>query len=112
MKTVLLSEILTATVKTASPDVAVSEVLAQMAALSISCVVAVDAGHRPLGIFTERDAVRLLAERRGLGTLKLGEVMSTPPFSSSAVLIFRRYRFSRSLPYASGTRIPPSGRGR
>lgn len=89
MKTVLLSEILTATVKTASPDVAVSEVLAQMAALSISCVVAVDAGHRPLGIFTERDAVRLLAERRGLGTLKLGEVMSTPPFSSSADIDFR-----------------------
>ncbi|MFA5825926.1 MAG: CBS domain-containing protein [Gallionellaceae bacterium] len=89
MKKVLLSEILTPSVKTTSPDAIIADVLAEMAALKISCVVAVDAERRPLGIFTERDAVRLLAERRGLGKLKMAEVMSTPPFSSSADIDFR-----------------------
>lgn len=89
MKKVLLSEILTRSVKTVAPDAAISGVLVDMASLKISCIVAVDAERRPLGIFTERDAVRLLAERRGLGTLKMAEVMSTPPFSSSADIDFR-----------------------
>lgn len=89
MKKVLLSEILTASVKTVSPDAAIAGVLTEMAALKISCVVAVDAENRPMGIFTERDAVHLLAERRGLGELKMAAVMSTPPFSSSADIDFR-----------------------
>ncbi|KAF0201931.1 MAG: response regulator [Gallionellaceae bacterium] len=89
MKKVLLSEILTPSVKITSPDAVISEVLAEMAALKISCVVAVDAERRPQGIFTERDAVRLLAERRALGKLKMAEVMSTPPFSSAADIDFR-----------------------
>jgi diguanylate cyclase (GGDEF)-like protein/PAS domain S-box-containing protein len=89
VKKVPLSEILTSSVKTTSPDTAISTVMAEMAALKISCVVAVDAGNRPLGIFTERDAVRLLAERRGMGVLKMAEVMSTPPFTTSAELDFR-----------------------
>lgn len=89
MKKVLLGEILTSSVKTAPPDAAISGVLAEMVSLRISCVVAVDAERRPLGIFTERDVVRLLAERRGLGSLKMAEVMSTPPFSSSTDIDFR-----------------------
>ncbi len=89
MKRILLSEILTSSVKTAAPDAAISEVLAEMAALKISCIVVVDAERRPLGIFTERDTVRLLAERRGLGLLKMAEVMSTPPFSAAADIDFR-----------------------
>jgi len=70
MKKTLLGEILTASVKTVSPLATISGVLTDMAALRISCVVAVDADNRPLGIFTERDAVHLLAERRGPGSLK------------------------------------------
>jgi len=89
MKKVLLSEILTASVKTVPPDATIVDVLAEMAARSISCVVAVDGERKPLGIFTERDAVRLLAERRGLGKLKMGDAMSTPPFTSSADIDFR-----------------------
>jgi len=49
----------------------------------------VDDKRKPLGIFTERDAVRLLAERRGLNGLKMGDAMSTPPFTSSADIDFR-----------------------
>lgn len=89
MKKVLLSEILTRTVKTVSPDMAISDALSEMAALKISCIVAVDGKQRPLGIFTERDAVRLLAEHRGSGSLTMAEVMSAPLFSSSADIDFR-----------------------
>jgi diguanylate cyclase (GGDEF)-like protein/PAS domain S-box-containing protein len=89
MHKVLLSEILTVSVKTVTPDAAIADVLTEMAAQSISCVIAVDDGRRPLGIFTERDAVRLLAERRGLSGLRMGDAMSTPPFTSSADIDFR-----------------------
>ncbi|HCI13643.1 MAG TPA: hypothetical protein DFK12_06700 [Gallionellaceae bacterium] len=89
MNKVLLSEILTASVETIPADASIIDVLARMAALNISCAVAVDGDRRPLGIFTERDAVRLLAERRGLGDLQIGQVMSTPPFTSSSNIDFR-----------------------
>ena len=89
MKKVLLSEILTASVKTVSPYAVIVDVLAEMATLKISCVIAVDDERKPLGIFTERDAVRLLAQRRGLGDLKMADAMSTPPFTSSADIDFR-----------------------
>ena len=89
MKIIPLSEILTSSVKTTIPDAAIADVMAEMAVMKISCVVAVDAEKRPLGIFTERDAVRLLAERGGLGSLKMAEVMSTPPFTSAADIDFR-----------------------
>ncbi len=89
MKKILLSEILTASIKAVPPHAAISEVLDIMAVQKISCMVAVDAERRPLGIFTERDAVHLLAEQRGLGSLKMAEVMSTPPFTSSSDIDFR-----------------------
>jgi len=89
VKKVLLSEILTALVKTASPDAALSEVMTAMAAMKISCVVAIDDSNRPLGIFTERDAVRLLAEGRELSALTMDDVMSAPPFCSSSDIDFR-----------------------
>jgi diguanylate cyclase (GGDEF)-like protein/PAS domain S-box-containing protein len=89
MKKTLLSEILTTSIKTALPHISVSEVLAKMASLRISCMVIVDGERRPLGIFTERDAVHLLAERRGLGSLKIADVMSAPPFTSSSDIDFR-----------------------
>lgn len=89
MKKILLSEILTTSINTVPPHAPISEVLAIMAAQRISCMVAVDTENRPLGIFTERDAVHLMAERRGLGALKMAEVMSTPPFTSSSDIDFR-----------------------
>ena len=89
MKKILLSEILTTSIKTVSPHVSISEVLKEMAALRVSCMVAVDAERRPLGILTERDAVHLLAEQRGLDSLTMSDVMSTPPFTSSSHIDFR-----------------------
>lgn len=89
MNKILLSEILNPSVKTVSPQADISQVLGIMAAQGISCVVAVDAERRPQGIFTERDAVHLLAERRGVRALKMADVMSTPPFTSSSGIDFR-----------------------
>jgi CBS domain-containing protein len=89
MKKILLSDILTSSVKTLSPHTPIHEVLEEMASLRISCIVAVDAERRPLGIFTERDAVHLLSERRGLVSLKMSDAMSAPPFTCSADMDFR-----------------------
>ena len=89
MKKTLLNDILTPTVKTVSPHAVISEVLGEMAALRISCVIAVDAERRPLGIFTERDAVHLLAKRCVLDSLKMNDVMSAPPFTALSEVDFR-----------------------
>jgi diguanylate cyclase (GGDEF)-like protein/PAS domain S-box-containing protein len=89
MKKILLSEILTAAVKTVPPHAPISGVLEEMASSRISCVVAVDTERRPLGIFTERDAVHLLSDRHELGALTMGEAMSSPPFTSPSDLDFR-----------------------
>ncbi|MDD2915275.1 MAG: EAL domain-containing protein [Gallionella sp.] len=89
MKKILLSEILTAAVKTVPPRIPISEVLEQMASLRISCVVAIDAERRPLGIFTERDAVHLLDEQRDLDSLSMADVMSNQPFTAPSDIDFR-----------------------
>ncbi len=111
MHKVLLSEILTAAVKTATPEAAIADVLAEMATLSISCAVAVDGDRKPLGIFTERDAVRLLAERRGLNSLRMCDVMSTPPFTSSADIDFREaYRMLQERGFRHLVVVDSNGR--
>ncbi|MDO8208079.1 MAG: EAL domain-containing protein [Gallionella sp.] len=89
MKKVALSEILTPSIVTVAPDVIIAEVMAMMSQLAISCVVAVDAEHHPLGVFTERDAVGLLAKRRDAGQVKMADVMSTPPLCAESDMDFR-----------------------
>jgi diguanylate cyclase (GGDEF)-like protein/PAS domain S-box-containing protein len=89
MKKVVLSDILTPSVKTAPLQAPISEVLKDMASMRISCVIAVDEKRHPLGIFTERDAVHLLDECRNLDSLTMGNAMSSPPFTSSSNIDFR-----------------------
>ena len=89
MKKILLSEILTASVKTVPPHAPISDVLEEMASLRISCVIAVDTQRQPLGIFTERDAVHLLNGQRELAALTMAEVMSPSPFSARSDVDFR-----------------------
>ncbi|MFA6972286.1 MAG: EAL domain-containing protein [Gallionella sp.] len=89
MKKVALGELLTPAIVTVAPDVAITEVMTMMSQLGISCVVAVDAERHPLGVFTERDAVGLLAERRATDQLQMADVMSTPPLCASSHLDFR-----------------------
>ncbi|MGD9022372.1 MAG: CBS domain-containing protein [Deltaproteobacteria bacterium] len=57
-----LSEILTPNVVNVSPTTSVSEVIRTMHSKNISCIVVVEA-NKPIGIFTERNVVQVLAER-------------------------------------------------
>lgn len=59
-------------------DAKVSDVLNKMTALGISSVVVVD-GRRPVGIFTERDALRIIPELLDPITTKISSLMSRNP---------------------------------
>lgn len=89
MKKVALSEILTSSVVAVTADAAITEVLSTMSLLRISCMIAVNSERHPLGIFTERDAVRLLAEHRDIASLRMCDVMSASPFCSKSDVDFR-----------------------
>lgn len=89
MKKVPLSEILTAAIVTVAPDAIIADVMAMMSQLSISCVVAIDDERHPLGVFTERDAVDLLAERRDTGQVRMKQIMSAPPLCADSEMDFR-----------------------
>lgn len=54
------------------------DVLALMTENKTSCALAVDSQRRPIGIFTERDAVRLAATGRSLRSQTMASVMSSP----------------------------------
>jgi diguanylate cyclase (GGDEF)-like protein/PAS domain S-box-containing protein len=73
-----LKSILTTDVVTRGSQATVGEVLHAMARDRISCVVVVDDERRPRGIFTERDAVALLAEERLAVGDSIAEAMSSP----------------------------------
>jgi diguanylate cyclase (GGDEF)-like protein/PAS domain S-box-containing protein len=75
-----IEQVMTTGVMTVTKDHPISEALAAMAAMAgpgISCVV-VEQERRPLGILTERDAVRLVADGIDLGSVLVGSVMSSP----------------------------------
>ncbi len=88
MKSARLADILTFPVHTVSPEIPVSQALARMREWCVSALVVVDERQHPLGIFTERDAVRLVYQREQTNTLAVGEVMSKPPMSATPDLGF------------------------
>lgn len=57
------------------PDVPARYALSLMARRSVSCVVVVEQGQ-PVGMFTERDVVRYIAQGVDLATVSVGSVMS------------------------------------
>ena len=73
-----LKTILSPEVVTFSPDVLLKSVLALMEERSISSVIAVDTADRPVGIFTEQDAIRLMVEKKAVSGLLLRDEMSQP----------------------------------
>lgn len=77
LQTSKVEQVMTSNVTIVSIDIPISEALAAMAGLGISCVVVED-NCRPLGILTERDAVRLVAECIDLGSVQVGSAMSSP----------------------------------
>lgn len=73
----LVEQIMTRAVTTIPLQTHLGKALAKMAAAGISCVVAVK-GQKPVGIVTERDAVRLVAAGVDPETVPIETVMSRP----------------------------------
>jgi CBS domain-containing protein len=79
-----VAEIMTRQVVTASTEDEVADLAKRMARERISCVVIVS-GRKPVGIVSERDVVRAVAERPGmLVGMKAREMMSSPVVTLSA----------------------------
>jgi len=71
-----LIELMTSKVLNVAPDVPARYALSLMARRSVSCVVVVDDAI-PVGMFTERDVVRCIADGIDLTTALVGDVMSS-----------------------------------
>ena len=83
-----------------APDVPARYALSQMARRAVSCVIVVDKG-RPVGVFSERDVVRLIVEGVDLNRVEVGMVMNaslvtteqaTPPLSAVSLMRKRSVR--------------------
>lgn len=73
----LVEQIMTTNVTTVPLHLHLGEALSRMASAGISCVVVVD-GTLPVGILTERDAVRLIAEGVDPDTVSIEPFISKP----------------------------------
>lgn len=78
VESVPLKTILSPDVVTVEQEDIVGHALQEMKQRSISSVVVTDDAKHPIGIFTEQDAIRLMAESKNISTLKMNEVMSKP----------------------------------
>lgn len=81
-----LKAILTPSVITVAPDAPLKTVLALMQEHSISSIVAIDDSAKPVGIFTEKDAIRLMLDDQAISSLSMAEVMSKPVITVSSNL--------------------------
>jgi diguanylate cyclase (GGDEF)-like protein/PAS domain S-box-containing protein len=81
MSSLTLKQILTAEVETTSAEAPIRDILAKMEHRKISCIIAIDGQRRPIGIFTEQDAIKLMARERSISELSMGEVMSPNPLA-------------------------------
>ena len=100
MDTMTLRDILTWPVVTTTPDQPVSAGLDVMRTRRISALVVVE-GERPVGIFTERDAVLIAYHHRNPETVRVGEVMGKPPLTA---LLDMDYREAHQLMCDRGVR--------
>lgn len=95
-----LQDILSPNPATVSESAPILAALAIMEERHISCLLAVDAKQRPLGIFTEQDAVQLLSKGSRLEALTMGAVMHRPVFTLPGMLDYRdAYRRMREKGY-------------
>jgi CBS domain-containing protein len=81
----------------------VAEAVKLMAKHTISCVIVVDKGFKPIGIITERDMVkRVLKNKLDTNNTKIGDVMTVPVITlpanrriTDAVNLMHKYHFRR-----------------
>jgi len=72
-----IDQVMTRNVVTITADLPINKALAAMSGPGISCVIVVEE-ERPLGILTERDVVRLVAEGVALADAPVAGVMNSP----------------------------------
>lgn len=73
-----VEQVMTTGVVTVAHDAPIGESLALMAGPEISCVVVAANDRRPVGIMTERDVVKLVADGIDPATVQVDRVMSSP----------------------------------
>lgn len=78
-----VSRLMTSQVRQVPPSVTARHALSVMASHAISGVVVVE-GQRPVGCFTERDVVRLVAAGSDIASQSVGTAMTTPVVSIPA----------------------------
>lgn len=106
-----VSEIMTKDVKKAKTSEPVLYAIGLMAKHKISSVVIVDEKGKPVGMFTEKDAIRIIPEHKRQLILELKSVMSTPlvtilPSSSlSTVLSLMAERNINHLPVVENDKL-------
>jgi arabinose-5-phosphate isomerase len=71
-----------------APEVSVPEMLLEMTAKRLGCVLTIDSNGKPTGIFTDGDLRRLLEMKKDLNEIKVRDVMHPTPktISQSAIL--------------------------
>jgi diguanylate cyclase (GGDEF)-like protein/PAS domain S-box-containing protein len=95
-----LQQILSATPISVGVSAPILDVLAIMEQRHISCVLAVDAGNKPVGIFTEQDAITLMANTPNLNGVTMEMVMHQPVFTAPADMDYRdAYRLMSAQGY-------------
>ena len=79
MKLITLKSLLSESPRALSGNQTIANALEMMAELSISSIIIVDASERPIGIFTEHDALSVVADMINVET-SLEDVMTPDPF--------------------------------
>lgn len=88
-KSIPLSSFVSHAPVTVAVNTPLSEVLATMEQRKISCLLALDAQRRPVGIFTEQDAVRLLVAAADPPPQTMADVMHQPVFALPSTVDYR-----------------------
>jgi CBS domain-containing protein len=77
-----IADVMSLRVVSVTPDEGVQVAIARMLEENVGSV-AICRGHELVGIFTERDVLRLAGESGGLAELKVGDVMTRTPVTVS-----------------------------
>lgn len=86
------------------------DVLAIMEQRRISCILAVDSENKPVGIFTEQDAITLMANTPHLNGVTMAMVMHQPVFTAPADMDYRdAYRLMSARNYRHLAVVDASG---
>ena len=111
LSTILVSEIMKRDVKKAKDSEPVLYAIGLMAKHKISSVVIANEENKPIGILTEKDAIKTISERERPLMIRLGSVMSTPlvtvssSSSLSAVLNLMAQKNMNHLPVVESEKL-------